>query len=169
MEIRFYKTRELKSSSSAKIHLRSNALINIKNFDKYCFIWSTLASLHLCDNDHPIRVPNYIQHFHELNIECFDFTNGFKCRDMYRYEKVKILSIIIYEINFYQDDDKWKHTLLPIEISKNDSDRFVDLIFYKITMLTLKNYMYFFGKLQQKFCMWTTFKYLLKGKHNKKS
>ena len=32
--------------------LRSSALITFKNDDKYCFIWSKLASLHPCDNDH---------------------------------------------------------------------------------------------------------------------
>ena len=56
MKIRFYKTEELNGSSYIKILLRSNALMNIKNNDKYCFIWSILASLHPCENDHPNRV-----------------------------------------------------------------------------------------------------------------
>ena len=34
-------------------------------------------------------------------------------------------------MNFYQDKNKWKHNLIPIETSKNDSDRGVDLLFYK--------------------------------------
>ena len=38
MKIRFYKTDELDGSSYVKIPLRSNALINIKNNDKYCFV-----------------------------------------------------------------------------------------------------------------------------------
>ena len=67
MKIRFYKTGELKGSSYVKFPLRSNALINIKNTDKYCFIWSMLASLHPCDNDHPNRLSNYKQNFNELN------------------------------------------------------------------------------------------------------
>ena len=53
MKIRFYKTGELDGSSYVKVPLRSNAFVNIKNNDKYCFIWSVLASLHPCDNDHP--------------------------------------------------------------------------------------------------------------------
>ena len=44
MKKRFYKTGELNSSSCVKIPLRSNALINIENDDKYCFIWSISAS-----------------------------------------------------------------------------------------------------------------------------
>ena len=47
MKIRFYKTNELNGSSYVRIPLRSNALMNIINNDKYCFIWSILASLHL--------------------------------------------------------------------------------------------------------------------------
>ena len=38
MEIRFYKTEELNGFSYVKIPFRSNALINIKNNDEYCFI-----------------------------------------------------------------------------------------------------------------------------------
>ena len=37
----------------------------------------------------------------------------------------------MFDINFYQDDDKSKHILIPIEISKNESDKFIDLLIYK--------------------------------------
>ena len=53
MKIGFYKTGELDGSSYVEIPLRSNTLLNLKNNDNYCFIWSVLASLHPCDNDHP--------------------------------------------------------------------------------------------------------------------
>ena len=138
MKIRFYKTGELNGSSYVKIPLRSNALINIKNDEKYCFMWSILASLHPCENDHPNRVSNYKQSFNELNIECFDFTNGFKCSDVHKFN---ILSINIFELNFYQDKNKWKHNLVPIEISKNDSDRVVDKNRYAL----IKKLNVFFG------------------------
>ena len=58
MKTSFYKTGELNGSSYVKIPLRSNALINIQSDDKFCFIWSILASLHPCDNDHPNRFSN---------------------------------------------------------------------------------------------------------------
>ena len=128
MNMRSYKTGELNGTSYVKIPLRSNALINIKNDDKYCFIWSILASLHPCENDHPNRVSNYKQYFNELNNNSFDFTNGFKCSDVRKFEKLNNLSINIFELNFYQDKDKWKHNLIPIEISKNDSDKVIDLL-----------------------------------------
>ena len=50
---------------------------------------------------------------------------------MHRFEKKNILSIKIYELKFYQDGDKWKHNLIPIEIIKNESERNVDLVIYK--------------------------------------
>ena len=41
------------------------------------------------------------------------------------------MSVNIYELNFYQDGDKWKHNLIPIEFSKNESVNVIDLLFYK--------------------------------------
>ena len=107
----FFKTGELNGSNYLKIPLRSNAILNIENIDKYCFIWSILASLFHCNNKHPNRVSNYKQNFNELNIKGFDFINGFKCSDMHIFEKQTNLSINIFELNLYQDQNKWKHEL----------------------------------------------------------
>ena len=41
------------------------------------------------------------------------------------------LSINIFELNFYQDQNKWKHKLIPTEFSRNESVRVVDLINYE--------------------------------------
>ena len=38
MNIHFYKTQELNATSYVKIPIRSNAILNIQNDDKYCFI-----------------------------------------------------------------------------------------------------------------------------------
>ena len=84
MTIYFYKTTDLNGSNYVKIPLRLNAILNIENNDKYCFLWSILASLHPCNNNHPNRVSNYRQCFNELNIQDFDFTNGFKCSDIHK-------------------------------------------------------------------------------------
>ena len=99
--------------------MRSFAIINIRNDDKHCFSWSILAKLHPCKNDHPNRVSLSRQIFNELNIEGFDFTNRYKCGDMHMFEKLNNLSISLFELNFYQDDNKWRHKLFPIEISKH--------------------------------------------------
>ena len=56
MTIYFYKTGEINGSSYVKIPLRSSAIQNVKNDDKYCFIWSLLAKLHPCNNNAPSTV-----------------------------------------------------------------------------------------------------------------
>ena len=40
---------------------------------------------------------------------------------MHKFEKLNNLSFSLFELNFYQDDNKGRHKLIPIEISKNDS------------------------------------------------
>ena len=37
----------------------------------------------------------------------------------------------IFELNFYQDKNNWKHNLIPIEIRKNESDEVIGLSIYK--------------------------------------
>ena len=145
MKISFYKTIELNGTSYVKIPLRSNAILNIQNNDKYCFIWSILASLHPCENSNPSRVNNYVQYFNELNFQNLDFTNGFRCNDVHRFNELNNLSVNIYELNFYQDGDRWKHNFIPIEISKNDSDKVIDLLLYKNHYALIKKLHVFLG------------------------
>ena len=59
MNLSFYKTGDLNGSPYVKIPIRSSAILNIQNNDKYCFLWSILASLHPCENSHPTRAKNY--------------------------------------------------------------------------------------------------------------
>ena len=120
MTIYFYKTNELNGSNYVKIPLRSNAILNIENNDKYCFLWSILASLHPFNNNHPNRVSNYRQYFNELNIQGFDFSRGFRCNDVHRFNEINNLSVNIFELIFYQDQNQWKRKLIPIEVSQND-------------------------------------------------
>ena len=92
----FYNTGNMDGSSYVKIPLRSSAILNIKIDDKYCFLWSILAKLHPCEINSNI-VSSFKKYFDELNMEGFDFTNGFRCSDMCGFEKLNILSINIYE------------------------------------------------------------------------
>ena len=151
MTIYFYKTTEMNGSNYIKIPLRSNAILNVENNDKYCFLWSILAWLHPCNNNHPNRVSNYKQYFNELNIQDFDFTNGFRCSDVHKFNELNNLSVNIFELNFYQDQNQWKHKLIPIEISKNNSDRVIDLAIYKNHYILIKKLDVFLGDHNKKF------------------
>ena len=124
MTISYYNTGNMDGSSYVKVPLRSSAILNIKNDVKYCFIWSILASLYPCENNSNV-VSSCRKYFNKVKIEGFDFSKGFKCSDMYRFEKLNNLSINIYELNFYHDQGKMKHKLIPVEISKNESDKII--------------------------------------------
>ena len=95
MTVYCYKTGEMNGSSYVKTPLRSNAILNSEKNEKYCFIWSTLASFHPCNNKHPKRVSICRQYFIELNNNGFDFTNGVKCSDVHNFEVLNKLSINI--------------------------------------------------------------------------
>ena len=134
----------MNGSNYVKIPLRSNVTLNIENNDKYCFLWSVLAYLHPCNNTHPNRVSSSRQYFIELNIQGFDFSKGFRCSDVHKFNELKNLSVYIFEINFYQDQNQWKHKLIPNEISKNSSDRVIDLASYKNHYVLIKKLDVFF-------------------------
>ena len=70
---------------------------------------------------------------------------------MHRFEKLNKLSININELNFYQDGDKWKHNSIPTEISKNESDRVVDLLTYKNYYALIRKVQVFLGNHNKSF------------------
>ena len=124
--------------SYVKNPLRSIAILNFENNNKYCFLFSILAYLHPCNNNHPNRLSNYKQYFNDINIQGFDFYHGFKCSDVHRYNELNDLSVNIFELNFYRDQNQWRHKLFTIEISKNNSDRVIDLAIYKTQFVLIK-------------------------------
>ena len=139
MIIYFYKTGEMNGSSYVRIPLKANAILNIDKNDNYCFLWSILASLHLCNINHPNRVSNYKQYFNELNIIGFDFTNGFLCSDAHQFNEIKYIIHKHFEIFFFQDQNKLICKGLPSEVSKNESNRVIDFLFYKNHYTLIKN------------------------------
>ena len=160
----------MNGSNYIKILLRSNAILNIENKDKYCFLWSILASLYPCDNNHPNRAANYRQYFSELKIQGFNFSGGVRCYDVHKVNELNNLSVNIFELNFYQDQNQWKYKLIPIEISKNNSDRVIDLAIYKNHYVLTKKLDVFVGDHNKKFicrrcfCSYTSEKMLIKHK-----
>ena len=151
MTIYFYKTIELNGSNYVKIPLRSNPTLNVENNDEYCFLWSILAFLHPCNNNHSNRVSNYRPCFDELNIQDFDFSKGFKCSDVHKFHELNNLSVNFFELNFYQDQNQWKHKLIPNEINKNNSARVIDLAIYKNHYVLIKKLDVFLGDHNKRF------------------
>ena len=71
-------------------------------------------------------------------------TNEFKCNDVHRFNEINNLSTNVFRLIFYQDQNKWRHKLLPVEVSKNESDRVIDLI-YKNHYALIKKLNVFLG------------------------
>ena len=86
-----------------------------------------------------------------MNFQNFDFTNGFKCSDVHRFNELNNLSVNIFEINFYQDGDNWQHILIPIEIRKDESDKFIDLSIYKNHYALIKKLHVYLGNHNKSF------------------
>ena len=61
------------------------------------------------------------------------------------------MSVNIHELKFYQDGEKWKHKLIPIEISKNESDKVIDLLIYKNQYALIKKLFVFLGNHNKSF------------------
>ena len=80
-----------------------------------------------------------------MNIEGFGFFNGFSCSDIHNFEKLNNLSVNIFELNFYQDQKKWRHKLIPFEVIKSESDRVIDLLNYKKNFVLMKKIHIFLG------------------------
>ena len=58
-----YKTIEMNGSRHAKFPLRSSAILNFENDEKFCFPLSILAKVHPYESSHPNKVSNYRPHF----------------------------------------------------------------------------------------------------------
>ena len=56
MTIYFYQTGIMNGSNYVNTPLRLSAILNTENDDKKCFLWSILAYLRPCNNNHPNRV-----------------------------------------------------------------------------------------------------------------
>ena len=92
-----------------------------------------------------------INYFNELHIQGFDFSRGFRCCDVHKFNELNKLSVNIFETNFYQDQNQWKHKLIPIEVSKNNSDRVIDLGIYKNHYVLIKKLDVFLGDHNKKY------------------
>ena len=86
-----------------------------------------------------------------MNIQGFDFTDGFTCSDVHKFNELNNISVNIFEITLYQDQNQWKHKLIPNEISKNISDRVIDLAIYKNHYVLIKKLDVFLGDHNKKY------------------
>ena len=58
--------------------------------------------------------------------------------NVHKFNELNNLSVNIFELNFYQVQNKWKHKTIHVEVSKNNSDRLIDLAIYKNHYVLIK-------------------------------
>ena len=90
-----------------------------------------LAKLHPCNNNHANRASNYSLYLNELNLEGFDFTNGYICSDVHRLIELNNFSLNIFELKNSLSLERMNYRIITIEISNHESDRVTYLKIYK--------------------------------------
>ena len=96
---------------------RTEAVINIKNEDNMCFIWSVLAHLHPMDM-HANRVNKYQPFLHELNGEGITFPTPI--HQIPDFEKKNNVSINVFG---------WEEKeVVPVQLSRHDSETVINLL-----------------------------------------
>ena len=93
------------------------AVVNVKNTDNLCFVWSILASQH--PSQHSDRVSNYRPHLNTLKIDGFNFP--LKVTDVSKFETLNELVVDVYLL------DK---EVMPLYISKRKGNR-IQLLLYE--------------------------------------
>ena len=96
---------------------RTEAVINIKNEDNMCFIWSVLAHLHPMDR-HANRVNKYQPFQQELNSEGMDFPTPI--HQIPDFEKKNNVSINVFG---------WEEKeVVPVQLSRHESETVINLL-----------------------------------------
>lgn len=101
------------------------AVLNIKNDDQYCFLWSIVAALHPA-NGNKNRTSAYPHFSTVLKFDDIDFP--MKLKDINKFEKMNNLSINVYGL----ENDR-KNDIAPFYLSKNElSEKTIHLFLTRV-------------------------------------
>ena len=120
LTIHMARYRPLKGSSylPLPIRLRSkHAIINVKNKDNKCFMWSVLAALYPTNRNEE-RIVKYKDHINSINLEGIDFP--VKMTDIPKFEKQNKIEINVFGYE--------KGGVFSIHTTKQPYDKHVDLL-----------------------------------------
>ena len=101
ISIHIYLISHIRGKSYVKLPFSHHSLLNIKNIDNFCFIWSILAHLHPIDSKNKSsRVWKYETFIKELNVSDIDLESGMKIKGIHIFEKqIEQLSIKVFEFS----------------------------------------------------------------------
>ena len=102
--------------------MRKKGIVNIRNTDKKCFLWSILRYLHSLEND--IRISDLKKYENDLNTRGIDFP--VKVKDISKFES---LNPTIPGINVFSVSENNK--FYPLRMAKRDTQNTIDLFLYE--------------------------------------
>ena len=121
------------------------AVINIKNNDQKCFLWSIISALHPVDRkDNPNRLSNYKPYEHDFDEALRDITFPVSLDDVKKFERRTGISINVYcykeKCKTDKSDNKKKTTryceIYPLLVTDSEKDQHVDLLYMKTEKTT---------------------------------
>ena len=122
---------------------------------------------------HSNRVSKCRQNFDHLSLQGFDFSDGFKCSDVRIFEKLNNLSINIFQLFFYHDQNEGKPNFIPLDIIFINSDKVFDSLISKNQYVLIKELQVFSSWHDSKFvrgrCLGSCTSQNALLKHNEKS
>lgn len=104
------------------------AVINVKNKDQKCFLWSVLACLHPVKN-HAERIYHYKKYEHEFDDALKGIEFPVSLDDIKKFEKRSGISINVYSYTF--NSNKKKYNVYPLLVTDDEKIRHVDLLYIK--------------------------------------
>ena len=124
LELRINKYNPLRGSSYIDLPREikvKKAVVNVKNRDDKCFVWSILSALHPVDSrDHAYRTSKYQPYESELNMKGIMFPVALS--DITKFEQLNAISVNVYG---YQGD------VYPLRITKDKQNKHVNLLYIK--------------------------------------
>ena len=102
--------------------MRKNAIINIKNKDDKCFLWSVLRYLHP-KQIHGERLTDLIKYENDLNFKGINFPVKVKDIQKFENQNLDIPGINVFSIN---DNNK----IYPLRLNQKDTKKTIDLFLF---------------------------------------
>ena len=93
-----YKTNPRIGRTYRELLFNNPAILNFKNIDKLCELWSVLAKMFLASTNQN-STPRIEQHFNQLDEKVLDFSNELKTVGIPKSESQNILSPLVFELN----------------------------------------------------------------------
>ena len=121
--LEIYKVIDFQASSWVELpekYKNNKSIINIKNDDQFCFLWSILAHLFPVE-DHKNRTSNYSMHTNKLILNGLEFP--MKIKDIPKFENLNNLNVNVFELT--------KTVLTPIHFDTNYDQPQIDLLLYQ--------------------------------------